>query len=780
LFLVLPNNHNKGATIMTDTPASPGTSTNTDANTGTNTSTTSRHHSYCRNCAANCGLTLDVAANRIVQINADPAHPLSQGYVCIKGTMAADLHNGGENRLTHCLQKGADGQFHAIDSGAAVDAIGARLQAILAAHGPRALATYWGTYSYFDCVGKTLLKSLMAELGAPAMFSSMTVDQSSKWVTAARMGVWANGKPVSTDTDVILVAGCNPPVSHQGYPMVRYPTTNISQHIRAARQRGARLIVIDPRHTELARRADLFIQPKPGYDAAIFAAMLHIVLARPARDAAFAARWTVNIGALRQAVAPFAPEPVSALAGIRSADLYQAVDWLLAARKPGLGTGTGVDMARFSNTAEHLFEALTALVGGLVRAGDQIPNPGMLFKRPLTETVYPPRRTWEQPPFCASDPHFGKLMGEFPSSLLPDEITCASPDRIRALLVIGGNPLMALGDPAHVAAAFDQLDLLVVIDPRADSATARKADFVIAPPLQFERAEVTSFTEFAFHTPFLQFSDAALTPPPQTLGEDEFAWRLAQKLGIDLTFKYLPFGVNYDEVPGGLPLDMNHWCGREPIIRWLLAEQGFDLEQLRASPQGITDSATVQLQAASSDSGARLDLCPADVAAEITDLWHALQQEQHLEQQQAQQQMPEPEPHFLLFTRRFTESYNSSFLDHPLTRRRWAVNPLHLHPDDMNRLGLSQNAGVRVHAAHGHTVAYVRADASLKPGCVALAHCWGKHDHSDPLARHGSHSGRLVSLRANLQSINRMPLQTGIPVWLEPLPISLNAAPGAP
>lgn len=749
--------------------------TDTCVNTRTASETSTRHHSYCRNCAANCGVTLDVAANRIVQISADPAHPLSQGYVCIKGTMAADLHNGGENRLTHCLQKGADGAFHPIAGAAAVEAIGARLQAILAAHGPRALATYWGTYSYFDCVGKTLLKNLMAALGAPAMFSSMTVDQSSKWVTAARMGVWASGKPVSTDTDVILVAGCNPPVSHQGYPMVPYPTTNVSQHIRAAKQRGARLIVIDPRHTELARRADLFIQPKPGYDAAIFAALIQIVLARKGEDAAFCARWTVNLDALRRAVAPFAPAAVSALAGIRSADLYQAADWLLTANKPGLGTGTGVDMARFSNTAEHLFEALTALVGGLVQAGDRIPNPGMLFKRPTEETVYPPRRTWEQAPFCASDARFGKLMGEFPSSLLPDEITCASPDRIRALIVVGGNPLMALGDPARVAAAFDQLDLLVVIDPRADSATARKADFVIAPPLQFERAEVTSFTEFAFHTPFLQFTDAALTPPPQTLGEDEFAWRLAQQLGIDLTFKYLPFGVSYDEVPGGLPLDMREWCGREPIIRWLLAEHGFDLEQLRANPQGITDATTVQLQAASADSGARLDLCPADVAAEIADLWQVLQQEQAQEHNKEQARTSG----FLLFTRRFTESYNSSFLGHPLTRRRWPVNPLHLHPDDMARLGLSSNAGVRVQSAHGAVVAYARADASLKPGCVALAHCWGEHDSSDPLARRGSHSGRLVSLRDNLQSINRMPLQTGIAVQLEPLPINLDPAPPA-
>ena len=165
--------------------------------------------SYCRNCAANCGVVLEVEDNRIVSVRGDRANLISEGYVCIKGTLAAELQNGAEDRLTQCMKRGPDGVFHPIDRLQAVEEIAARLKVILAEHGPRALAAFFGTTSYSDCVGKPFLKSLMAALGAPAIFSSMTVDQSAKWVTAGRMGAWANGKPFYTQTDVILIAGSN-------------------------------------------------------------------------------------------------------------------------------------------------------------------------------------------------------------------------------------------------------------------------------------------------------------------------------------------------------------------------------------------------------------------------------------------------------------------------------------------------------------------------------------------------------------------------------------------
>jgi len=710
---------------------------------------------YCRNCAANCGLLLEVEGERIVGVQSDPENLVSGGYACIKGTMAADLHNGDEDRLTQCMKRGADGRFHPIDKYQAVAEIAERLRAILRQHGPRALAAFFGTTSYSDSIGKPFLKSLLAQLGAPAIFSSMTVDQSSKWVTAARMGIWANGKPVSTATDVILVAGSNGPISHQGYPMTPFPATNTHWHIRDAKQRGVKLIVIDPRRTELARYADLFIQPLPGHDAALFAALIRLVLHNGWADQHFCERWTRSLERLASAVEPFTAERVAARAGIEAAQIEQAALWLGKARKPGLGSGTGVNMAAYSNTAEHLLEALTALVGGYVRAGEPIPNPGVFVPRPETELVIPPHRTWEQAPQCASDPRFGKLMGEFPASIFPAEVLHGGAQRIRALFVTGANPAMCLDEPDLVHQALDQLELLVTFDPRLHSATAQHSHYVIAPSLQFERAEVTTFTEMVFHFPFIQYTPQAVRPPPGVIGEDEFFWLLAKHLGAALTLKNLPFGAEFGAVPGGLPIDMNTMPLREDLLAWLVNQTPVSFELLKAHPHGYRLPIAKTLRAPEADDGARLDLCPEDVSAEIAAI--------------AAQLTPPRTGQYLLSVRRVLESFNSSFHAHATTQRRHGTNRLYVHPADMADIGVQEDDAVRIQSAHGAIVGYVKVDATMRPGVVSMSHCWGAGSEADPLYLRGAHTGRLVSMQQDIQSINRMPLQSGIPVAIDKL-----------
>jgi anaerobic selenocysteine-containing dehydrogenase len=706
---------------------------------------------------------LETEGDRITSVRTDRDNLVSEGYACIKGRMAADLHNGAENRLVQCMKRDAEGRFHPIDKYQAVEEIAERLRVILDRHGPRALAAFFGTTSYSDCVGKPFLKSIMAQLGAPAIFSSMTVDQSSKWVTAARMGVWANSKPVSTQTDVVLVAGTNGPVSHQGYPMTPFPATNTQSHIRAAKARGVKLIVIDPRLTELARFADLFIQPRPGHDAEIFAALIRLVLLNGWADEAFCARWTVNLEQLRRAVQPFTPERVAASAGIEAAQIEQAARWLGEAKKPGLGTGTGVDMAAFSNTTEHLVEALTALVGGLIRAGETIPNPGVFIPRPEVEMVIPPYRSWEHPPYCASDRAFGKLMGEFPASIFPDEVLNGGPDSIRAMFVTGANPAMCLDEPERVHAALDKLELLVTFDPRLNSATAQKSHYVIAPTLQFERSEVTTFTEMVFHFPFIQYSPQAVTPPPGVLGEDEFFWLLAGHLGLQLTLKNLPFGVDFNSVPGGLAIDMEHFPQRDTLIEWLVNQTAIPFETVKAHPHGYRPPIEKILRSPEQDDGARLDLCPPDVVEEIAAVAACMGS-------------GPGKYDYLLTVRRIMESFNSSFHEHQTTQRRHGTNRLYVHPADLAKVGATDDEAVRIRSQHGDVIGYVKSDPTMKPGVVSMSQCWGSGSQPDPLFLRGAHTGRLISMRTGLQSINRMPLQSGVPVAIEKLGFSLQAA----
>ncbi|EEF26064.1 nitrate reductase, putative, partial [Ricinus communis] len=531
--------------------------------------------------------------------------------------------------------------------------------------------------------------------------------------------------------------------------MTPFPATNVVGHLREGKARGIKLIVIDPRYTEIARLADLFIQPKPGHDAAIFAALIREVLARGWADLAFAQRWTVNLDALREAVEPFTLERVAAAAGVATDQLAQAAQWLGEAKKPGIGTGTGVDMAAFSNTAEHLVEALTGLVGAYLRAGEKIPNPGIFVPRPEVETVLPPYRSWEKPPFCASDKAFGKLMGEFPASIFPDEVLHGGDDSIRALFVSGANPAMCLSEPERVNDALDALELLVTFDPRLNSATAQKSHYVIAPALQFERAEVTTFTEMVFHFPFIQYTAQAKVPPPQAIGEDEFFWRLAQKLGVQLELKHLPFGLDFAAAPPGLQIDMSVPTppDRDALLAWLVNQTPVSFDELMAHPHGLRLDIDKTLGEATEDSGARLDLCPPDVRDEIAAVAAALGK-------------PDAKP-FMLTVRRIRESFNSSFHTHATTVKRHGTNRLYMHPDDAARFGAGDDSAMRVQSAHGEVIAYLKTDATMRPGLVSMNHCWGSAvTQPDPLFLRGAHTGRLISMHADLQSINRMPLQS--------------------
>jgi anaerobic selenocysteine-containing dehydrogenase len=720
-------------------------------------------HTFCQTCQAVCGVTLTVENNTIVATRSDRANPYSEGYLCSKGVSGAEFVSGGTDRLVNCMKRGADGVLQPIDKHVAVREIAQKLRELLEQHGPRALGLFFGTATYFDCIGKPLLKDLLYKIGSPNLFSTFTIDQSSKTVAASRMGLWMTGRPVYDQCDLLLLAGTNPLVSHQGWPLNPLPAANVHNHVRRARQMGIRMIVIDPRRTELAAAADLFIQPRPGTDAAIFAALLREVLVNGWEDRAFVHRWTINLEQLRGAVEPFSCDRVAEFAGVAAEDLRTAARWLGAARKPGIGTGTGVDMGPHCNAAEHLIEALTALTRGYVRAGDRLSNPGMLSSRIEVETLLPPDRPWERGPRCASDSHYGRLLGEFPASLLPDEIMSGGPDAIRALIVDGANPIACLGEPERVRKAFRQLELLICIEPRASSATAQLAHYVIAPTLQFERAEVTAFSEMMFPRPFVQFAPRALDPPPQTMGEDEFVWELARRLGIQLSLKNVPFGADFGTWPIELPLDMTTPPVREELIEWIVAQSPISMQDLRANPHGLMREVDVRVRSPERDDGVRRDLCPEDVSVEIAAVANDLAAP------------PERAP-FVLISRRIREIINTSFHENTKARRHHEVNWLYVHPSDLEALGVGEQDGLLIEGQHGSIVGYAKADPSLRPGTVAMTHCWAARDTANFLGIEGGHTSKLVSLQDSLQTINRMPLQTSIPVRLRALGKTLAEA----
>lgn len=705
-----------------------------------------RRLTYCRICVAACGLELEIDGGRVIAVHGDRDHPVSRGYMCVKARASGDLHNG-EGRLASTRRRLPSGLVEEIGPEAAMDQVHNRLMNIVERWGSESVALYYGTGANTNTLATSAMKAWMAGLGSPYVFSSMTLDQSAKWVTAGRMGQHLGGQPDFHDADVLMMVGSNPAVSHGN---LMFPNANPLASIREARARGLVLIVVDPRLTETAREADIHLRVRPGEDAALFAGLIHLVLDRGLEDRQFCERFVGSLDALRAAVAGFTPDVVSARTGVPVDVLVETTTVFARATRGSVSSGTGPSMATDSNTAEHLIAALNAICGGHRRAGDRTWNTGALHPRTAAATVVPPSRTWEDGPTLRSA-RVGPLAGEYPTARLPDEILLPSDDRIRALVVVGGDLLRALPDPARTVAALDRLDLLVTLDHRATDTGAR-AHYEVATSLPYERYDFTGVLDGYFPRTFAQGVAPSVKRPAGVIDDWEFFAGVARRSGVRLQMKPAVFGVPHDEVEGGVvALDKDGPTSAEEVLQRLCALGPLTWEELLAHPHGVApeDRAVVE---AVPDDGARLDVCPPDVAAEITAVLS---------------RRPDNDAYPLhLVVRRARGAMNGAFRSAAKVVRGMPYNPVHVDPDTLALLGLEDGATVTVESAAGSVVGRVRGDESLLPGTVALTHAWG------PLTGKGGEAGSnvnlLISASSDLQPINAMPRLSAVPVRIVP------------
>jgi anaerobic selenocysteine-containing dehydrogenase len=703
--------------------------------------------SFCRICAGNCALLLTVADERVVAARGDKSNPLTHGYACIKGLHLHDAHNSPE-RLLHPLKRQPDGSFARIALEDALDEIAASLRTLLARGEPDSIAAFRGTMNYSNLVANQMLPDWLRSLGSRSFFSTMTIDQSAKWVTAERLGRWAAGPDPYEHAEVLLFAGTNPLVSLSTFNCV---LQDPARALKAFKERGGKLIVIDPRRTETARYADVFLQPLPGEDATLVAGLLHLILAHEWHDVEFCERHVSGMEQLRAALAPFTPEYVARRTGIVQADLRSAAEMFArsAGGKPRRGSaasGTGPDMAPHSNLAEHLLQCLNVVCGRFARAGDRVQNPGVIGGHTVPRAeVIPPQRSWETGPKSPRS-GFGSLFGEKMTGTLVDEITTPGSGRIRALFVDGGNPVNAIPDQRAVVQALRELDLLVTIDPFM-TGTAKLSHYILPPTMMFERADLTTrdYEKFVLFRPYACYTDAVVQPPPGSELVDDWYpfWALARRLGLPIEFD-------------GIPLDMQRRPDTDELLGILSRNGAVPFAELKRLSAGrIFDLPPQFIQPAVGN--ARFEVAPADIVREL---------EEVLAQDAPRRVSPEPFP-FRLTVRRMRDVQNTMYHHLPAIRRRVPYNPAWLHPEDLQSLGLEDGALATIISEHGQIPAVVRSDPTLRQGVVSITHGWGglPAERTD-YRQVGSNPNLLINFRQR-DPINAMPVMSAIPVRIE-------------
>lgn len=701
--------------------------------------------SYCRLCSGLCGMLVSIDDDqRVVDVRGDHDHPMTMGYACIKGLQAPHVHHG-ESRLLHPLKRMPDGRFEPIPLEQALDEIAERLRAILAQHEPRAVAAFRGTQAYLNSCAYPIQPAFLAALGSPSFFSTATIDQSAKFVSAERLGSWEAGwQPIDT-CDVWMAFGFNPLVSVQA--LMGFHTLNPSKRMQQLKASGVKFILVDPRRTEMARYADIHLQPYPGEDVAVAAGLLHIILKNGWQDDDFLAGNANGLEALKLAVAAYTPEMVAHRAGIDAADLIAAAELFARQSRRGFVTsGTGPSMGPHSNLAVHLLDALNVVCGRFKREGEPVPNPGVFIpRRAVRAQARSPRRSWQH----GAESRVGEysaLWGEMMSNTLADEILKPGPGQIRSLFVVGGNPLSALPDQRKAVEAFKQLDLLVTIDP-VMSNTARLSHYVLPPKILYEREDMTNLFETAIYPQaFAQHTPSLVPPPAGSDVQDDWYifWGIAKRLGLTLSLN-------------GQPLNMAQAPSTRELLEIMAAGSQIPLTEIAGQPAGKVFPVEPQFVAAPDERTGRFELAPNDVQAELQAV--AREPVQHGAYLEDGQRFTH-----LLCVRRLRDVINSAMRDAPAIRKRTPYNTAQLHPDDIAALELCGGERVEISSAHGRIQAVLEADATLKRGIVTLPHGWGGLPGDDRYETEGASVNLLISANRHIETINAMARMTAVPV----------------
>jgi anaerobic selenocysteine-containing dehydrogenase len=704
--------------------------------------------SFCRTCTAGCGTKLTIDdQDRIVSIRGDENNAMSRGYACFKGIHSHEAQYSPE-RLLHPLKRQPDGTFTRISIEQALDEIAEKMKVIIDRDGPEALGLFIGNGANFNSAAFSIHLPFMQALGSRHFFTTNTLDQSAKMITYERMGFWAAGPQRFDTADVMMVFGSNPLISHAS---LNFLMSDPVRTMKAARARGLKLIVVDPRLTETARYADIHLQPIPGHDATIAAGMIRMILAEGWEDKEFCERYVgpEGMAALREAVEPFNEEMVTYRAGLPEGQLRAATEMFARDSKRGpVSTGTGNNFGPHSNVAQHLADAMNVVCGRFLREGDTTLVEMLSPEAPIYPEVIPPSRTWEHVPPSRIRGVGTLLNREEMSGTLPDEILTPGKGQIRGLLIQGGNPVLAIPGQKKVVEAMKSLELSVMIDPFMHQ-TSQYCDYILPPKMPYERSDLplTIPTIVFTNINWIQYTPPVVPPPAGSeLVEDWQVYTgIAKRLGLTIEYNHTTV-IDLDTVT------------TDDLLAIRAADGRVKLDEMKQYPSGNSfPFASERVAAPRPEGTARFDVMPADVRAEL---------DEALRYDITPDNIVSDGKRFthLVSCRRMRHMFNSvGTIGMPSIRAKAKFNPAYINPADMAELGLENGDHIELESDVGKITAIAEADETMRPGVISIPHGFGPA--TGEMDEDGGVSiGALIVADKHYQHINAIPRMTAIPV----------------
>jgi len=666
-----------------------------------------------------CGLEIEVEGERVVSIRGDADDPFSRGDLCPKAPALAALHDD-PDRLRRPLRRTASG-WEELGWDEALDEAAERIHDVQREHGRDAMAAYLGNPNVHNLGSLVFGPRLLRALRSKNRYSATSVDQLPHMLASYLMFGHQLLMPVPDidRTSLLVVLGANPLVSNGS--LMTAP--GMRRRLQDLRARGGRLVVVDPRRTETAARADQHLFIRPGTDALLLLGMLHVVFAEQRVRLRHLEGVIDGVDRLRSLVRDYAPERVAPLCGIE-APAITALARALAEADAGVCYGRiGTSTQPYGAVCTWLIYALNIVTGHLDHPG------GFMLTTPAVDVIAGPRslgvgrggfRRWRSR--VRNLPEAG---GELPVATLADEILTEGPGQVRGLLTVAGNPVLSTPNGARLERALPQLSSYVAIDFYLNE-TTRHAHLVLPPTSPLER----SHYDLVFHLLAVRntakFSPALFEPGPdqrhdwQILhglttrlvaerGRPSLAERLTnaalERLGpegvVDLGLRLGPYGVKA------------RGRGMLSLAALRRMPHGVDLGPLRSCLPGRLPRG-------------RIDLVPSPMLVDLTRLRAELV-EPALASAGAPEGSAARSGELQLIGRRQLRSNNSWMHNLP---RLVAGKPrctLLMHPDDAAARSVEEGDEVCIESRVGRVVAPVSITSDVMPGVVSLPHGFGHH-----------------------------------------------------
>lgn len=737
----------------------------------------------CPLCEAGCGLEVTVRGDDVVRIRGDRDDVFSHGFICPKGSTLKQLHED-PDRVRGPLVK-RDGRHVEVSWDEAWAEVDRLLNGVVERHGREAVAIYLGNPTAHNLGALTFNRPMIQAMGTTHRYSASTVDQMPKQVAAAYMFGTAVSVPVPDldRTDYLLMLGANPYASNGSL----CTAPDFPGRLEAMRERGGRLVVVDPRRSRTALAADEWVPLVPGTDAHFLMAIVHTLFEEGLADPGpHVAPMVEGIDEVRAASLAFSPEAVEAACGIPAATIRRVARELAAAPTGAVYGRIGTCTQEFGTTASWLVDVVNVLTGNLDRPG------GAMFALPATggPTVRGTRGSGK--PFRIGRGHtrvraLPEVMGEYPVAALADEITTPGEGRLRALVTVAGNPVLSTPNSDRLDAALATLEAMVSVDIYLNE-TTRHADVILPPPSSLQRSHYDlALLQFAVRN-VANYSPAVLPLEPGQPDEWEILAKLAliaqgQGPGAD------PAVVDDVAVAGLVRSAVNDASspvhGRDPeeLLAALAATGrrgperlldlmlrtgpygeafganpgGLTLDVLMASPHGVDLGALEpRLPEALRTPSGQIELAPPELLADLPRLAAVLDR---------------PSQGLVLVGRRSLRSNNSWMHNIDVLTKGRPQCTLLVHPDDAARLGLVAGGDARIRSRVGEVVAPVEITEDIRPGVVSLPHGWGHDLDGTEMAVARKRAGTNANVLADelvMDPLSGNSVLNGIPVAVTP------------